>query len=298
MSEVMISVVLPVYNAEKYLDSAIQSILNQTYTKYELIIINDGSTDSSLEIINKYKSQDDRIILITRENRGLIASLNEGIEQSIGKFIARMDADDISLPTRFEKQITHMLNNHIDICGCHFSIINKFGKYIKTLYCPLNDDSMLLFLANASPFAHGSVMINRNFLVENNLKYGQSKHSNTEDKELWVAMYENGASFDNINEILFEYREFNESLSKTNLKNLQKDNNQLKLELIKNHLSTINEALISLCKSKYHLSHTEMEYLADLSLFLFQNKRNLIYLRIFKSLPSRYKILSFFKLFH
>lgn len=297
MSELNISVVLPVYNAEKYLDEAIKSILNQTYTNFEFIIINDGSTDSSLEIIKKYKNQDDRIILITRENRGLIASLNEGIEQSKGKFIARMDADDISLPTRFKKQVTLMENNDIDICGCHFSMINKYGKYIKTIYCPLNNDSMLLYLTIASPFAHGSVMINRDFLVKHNLKYGQSKHNNTEDKALWVSMYDNGARFDNINEVLFEYREFNESLSKINLRNLQKDNKNIKLELINNHYHTINEALISLSKLINQLSHTEMEYLADLSLFLFKYKKDFIYLKIFKKLPSRYKILSFFKLY-
>lgn len=119
----VISVVMSVYNAEKYLDEALQSILNQNF---EFIIINDGSTDKSLEIIEKYKYQDTRIVLISRENRGLIASLNEGIELAKGKYIARMDADDISLPNRFEEQLKIMENDkEIVVCG---SWINVFGE--------------------------------------------------------------------------------------------------------------------------------------------------------------------------
>jgi glycosyltransferase involved in cell wall biosynthesis len=295
MSELNISVVLPVYNAEKYLDEAIKSILNQTYTNFEFIIINDGSTDSSLEIIKKYKNQDDRIILITRENRGLIASLNEGIEQSKGKFIARMDADDISLPTRFKKQVTLMENNDIDICGCHFSMINKDGKYLKTIYCPLNNDSLLLFLTLIVPFAHGSVMINKRFLIHHNLKYGQNENKNSEDKALWVSMYNKDARFDNVNEVLFEYREFNESLSKLNGINLRNDNKKVKLELINNHYNTIKEALISLSKRINQLSYIEIEFLADLSLFLFWYKKDFKYLKLLKKVPFRYKIISFLK---
>ena len=112
MNTPMISVVMPVYNAEKYLDEAIKSILVQTCKDFEFIIINDGSNDKSLEIIEKYNIQDERIVLINRENRGLIASLNEGIEKTKGRYIARMDADDISLPDRFEKQIEFLFVIH------------------------------------------------------------------------------------------------------------------------------------------------------------------------------------------
>ncbi|HIP11775.1 MAG TPA: glycosyltransferase family 2 protein, partial [Arcobacter sp.] len=105
MKNPMVSVLLSVYNGEKYLDEAIESILNQTYQDFEFIIINDGSTDKSLEIIEKYKKEDNRIVVISRENKGLIYSLNEGISQAKGKYIARMDADDISLATRFEEQV-------------------------------------------------------------------------------------------------------------------------------------------------------------------------------------------------
>jgi len=116
--DVKVSIVMSVYNAQKYLDEAIESILNQTYSNFEFIIINDGSTDKSLEIIENYAKKDSRIIVINRENKGLIYSLNEGIRKANGKYIARMDADDISLPQRLEKQVEFMeKNKNIGICG-------------------------------------------------------------------------------------------------------------------------------------------------------------------------------------
>ena len=112
-----VSVVMPVYNGEKYLRESIDSILNQTYTDYEFIIVNDGSNDKTEEIILSYN--DNRIRYIKNEkNLQIVKSLNRGIELAKGRYIARMDADDISLPRRFEKQITFMENNlEIGVCG-------------------------------------------------------------------------------------------------------------------------------------------------------------------------------------
>ena len=107
----IISVVMPVYNNEKYLDDSIRSILNQTYNNFEFIIINDGSTDGSFTIINSYLRKDDRIILINKENTGISQSLNEGIKISKGKYIARMDGDDISAPNRLFEQLNLMDHN-------------------------------------------------------------------------------------------------------------------------------------------------------------------------------------------
>jgi len=113
-----ISVIMPVYNCELFLHDSIGSILKQSYRNYEFIIINDGSEDSSLEIIKSYSSRDNRIKVINQRNKGLIESLNLGVSISKGEYIARMDADDISLVNRFEMQLTHMINNNIDVCGC------------------------------------------------------------------------------------------------------------------------------------------------------------------------------------
>ena len=110
MKNPLVSILMPVYNSEKYLREAIKSILNQTFTNFELIIINDGSTDNSLKIIKSFK--DNRIKIIKNKgNLGLIKTLNKGIDLAQGKYIARMDADDIAMPKRLEKQIAFFNEN-------------------------------------------------------------------------------------------------------------------------------------------------------------------------------------------
>ena len=100
----LISVIFPIYNASNYLDESLQSILSQTYKDFEVILINDGSTDDSLDKCKKYQKEDSRIKIINNKHQGLTKSLNDGIKYSTGKFIARQDADDISKVNRFEKQ--------------------------------------------------------------------------------------------------------------------------------------------------------------------------------------------------
>ena len=102
--EPKISVIMSVYNGDKYVHKAIKSILNQTFTDFEFIIIDDGSTDGTFEIINSFVQTDDRIRFISRKNKGLVSSLNECLSLAKGQYIARMDADDISIKTRFAKQ--------------------------------------------------------------------------------------------------------------------------------------------------------------------------------------------------
>lgn len=212
----LISVVLPVYNAEEFLEEAIESILSQTYRNIEFIIINDGSCDKSLEIIEKYASKDERIIVISRENRGLVYSLNEGIKKAKGMFIARMDADDISLSQRFEKQVNLMEKNSLDICGCHYLSICSANEIQALGLVPLTQNMCFLSLASKVPFAHPSVMIRKSFLDDKNLLYGQSKYKTAEDFDLWLRMYEQNAVFGNVNDILFKYRVLDTSLSSSN----------------------------------------------------------------------------------
>lgn len=290
----IVSVVMSVYNAEKYLEEAIDSILSQTYKDFEFIIINDGSTDYSLEIIKKYKKQDERIVVISRENKGLIVSLNEGIEKAKGKYIARMDADDISLPTRFEEQINLMSKENLDICGCHYFVMNKEKKYIDTILTPLDNASLVLYLAFAVPFAHGSVMIKKSFLLENNILYGQ-KVDFAEDKALWIQLYETEAKFGNVNKILFEYREFNESLSKRKYKKLKIDNQNLKLNFILENYDDIFKSVRYLATSMESLSNREKEHLADMLLLLFIKNKKIVFVKFFKLIPARFKMIAIFK---
>ena len=157
---------MPVFNAEKFLDAAIQSIINQTFANFELIILNDGSTDGSVGIIESY--DDPRITLIhNHKNLGLVATLNRGIKLSTGSYIARMDADDISHPMRFEKQIELMRIMSADICGCHWDVINEKSRIIGNILVPLENDFFISSLSNGVPFAHGSVMMRTKFLKIN-----------------------------------------------------------------------------------------------------------------------------------
>lgn len=207
-----VSVIMPVYNGEDYLDEALSSVLNQTFHDFEFIIIDDGSTDDSIEIIKKYAS-DERVKFISRENFGLVYTLNEAISLSCGKYIARMDADDICHPERLKKQV-EKLNDGFDICGGHYHLISEDGRFIGSRICPINDDEFLLCMTRTVPFAHGSVMFKRDFLMAHNLKYGETEYKQAEDLALWHSFFRLGARFTNVDDFIFSYRLVASSLSK------------------------------------------------------------------------------------
>ena len=125
----LISVILPVYNSDSFLEESIKSILNQTMINFELIIINDGSTDKSLEICENFKKIDYRILILSNKHKGLTKSLNEGINFASGKYIARQDADDLSDNRRFEKQIKWFEKNPGSVlCGTNTIIKDQNNK--------------------------------------------------------------------------------------------------------------------------------------------------------------------------
>jgi len=119
MSTAFISVIMPVYNRAEFIGEAIQSILSQTYKNFELIIIDDASTDNTLKVISEFTDDDDRILLLkNKKNEGVAATRNRGIEIAKGEFIAFMDSDDISLPQRFEKQVKIFCSHkEVIVCG-------------------------------------------------------------------------------------------------------------------------------------------------------------------------------------
>jgi len=203
MTAPTVSVVLPAYQAEKHLAEAVQSILDQTFTDFELLIINDGSTDRTAEIIQSF--EDKRIVHIRHaENQKLIASLNEGIAQARGKYIARMDADDISHHTRLQKQVefldAHPAVGILGTAACFFrSSSSRHNQIILTEDAELK--SRFLF---ANPFNHPSVMIRKSVLAEHGLSYS-SVFIHAEDYALWMELMER-CDFANLPEILLDYR--------------------------------------------------------------------------------------------
>ncbi len=197
----LISVIMPVYNAEKYLLEAIQSILSQTYSNFELLILNDGSTDASASIALTF-AEDRRVQLIDRkENWGLVRTLNDGLMRAKGEFIARMDADDIALPHRFQKQIELMMSNsRIGICGTWFQYINRDT----VIRLPTRHDDIKLAALSYNPFGHPTAMMRMSILREHQITYLE-KYFLAEDYEIWMRILDvsEGA---NIDEVLLHYR--------------------------------------------------------------------------------------------
>ncbi len=195
----VISVLMPVYNGEKYLNEAIDSILNQTYTDFEFIILNDGSTDRTEEIILSY--DDPRIVYVkNKENLQIVKTLNKGIALAKGKYIARMDADDISLPERFKKQVGFMEEHpHIDICG---SAIRFLDESYTVWYPPQSHEAIKIELLFGSALAHPTIMATTEFFKKNpyNIFYNKA-----EDYALWMETIDN-YQFYNFQEVLLFYR--------------------------------------------------------------------------------------------
>lgn len=210
----LISVVLPVYNAQETIAEAIYSILCQTFVDFELILINDGSTDDSESVIGYFK--DPRIKYYTNEkNKGLIYTLNRGISLAKGKYIARMDADDIAMPTRLEKQVRVMeQNSNVIVCGTkikYFGVKKRNGEFM----APETSEENKAWLLEEVCFAHPTVMIRKDVLINNQIFYNPD-YKNCEDYKLWIDLSEYG-DFYNIQEPLLRYRLSNAQITqKTN----------------------------------------------------------------------------------
>jgi len=218
MNQPLVSVVMSVYNAEKYLVEAIESILQQTYKNFEFIIIDDGSTDRSSDIIKHYALHDHRVKIISRENWGLVDSLNEGIQKAKGKYIARMDADDISFSARLEKQVAFMEKN-LDI-GLSGTAVIMFGENRKENIwrCSITDKAIKTELLFFSPFAHPAIIMRREVIVLHRLQYHHFLHA--EDFELWTRMAKI-IKMANLSEVLLKYRVVEESISRQANKNME-----------------------------------------------------------------------------
>lgn len=205
-----ISVLLPVYNAAHFIEKAIISILTQTMKNFEFIIINDGSTDSSGEILQKFAHKDIRIRLVQRPNKGLIATLNEGIALARSPLIARMDADDIALPHRLERQCTYLKSHPETVAvGSYVQFMDRCGHTYRTKYLPAGEGLRKAFLWGC-PIMHPTVMMRTEAVREAG---GYSpEFPSAEDYALWLRLLSLGG-IDNIPEVLLSYRVHGSSIS-------------------------------------------------------------------------------------
>jgi glycosyltransferase involved in cell wall biosynthesis len=168
-----ISVIMPVYNSQEYLHEAVTSILAQTFTDFELIAVDDGSTDGSGTILESFRQSDARVIVQRHsQNRGVAAARNTGLALARGKYIACMDADDISLPERFEKQVAFLeMHPDLGILGSAVQVIDEGGYKIGALSAPLEDLGIRWASIFSTPFMQPTIMYRRSVMVEHGLQY-------------------------------------------------------------------------------------------------------------------------------
>lgn len=219
--EVLVSVVLPCYNAELYVESCINSVLNQTYRNFELIIIDDGSTDETIKIINNFN--DNRIKLYRNEaNYGITTSLNKALALSKGKYIARIDADDMMHPERISKQVQFLEapeNSQIMLVGSHHYVINKEGILVSFKQYPISDHEIRSVYAFQNPFSHPTTMMRTDIVKP--IGYSD-QYPHVEDYHLWGQILRQ-FKVANIPEYLTYYRVHEQNTSKENDK-IQREN--------------------------------------------------------------------------
>lgn len=204
----LISVLMPVYNTkEEYLRASIESVLNQTFTDFEFIIVNDGSTNNAEEVILSYK--DNRIKYVKQENQGIVGALNNAWSKASGKYIARMDSDDIAYPERFAKQIKFLEENP------KYSLVGSWAKIIPSKnIIKLPQDIKIMDLLADCMFIHPSIMFNKADFEKFNLQY-ETGFEYAED----YCLYANAVKYlkmTNLQEVLLDYRVYPENSSSKN----------------------------------------------------------------------------------
>jgi len=189
MNPPIISVVMSVYNGQTFLAEAVESILGQTFPDFEFVVIDDGSTDRTPEILAAYASRDARIRVFRQENKGRTESLNIGIALAQGKYIARIDADDIALPDRLNAQLEFMEQHpEVGLLGGPVELINTTGQVIRTVTPPLEDAGIKLLMLRYNPIYHSSVLMRKELVLATGgyrMPFDES-----EDYDLWLRIGE------------------------------------------------------------------------------------------------------------
>ncbi|UJH92513.1 glycosyltransferase [Antarcticibacterium sp. 1MA-6-2] len=226
ISTPLLTVLMPVFNAEKYIAASVESVLNQSYEDFEFLIIDDASTDQTVSIIKSYS--DARIKLIEkRKNTGYTNSLNTGLKIAQGKYVGRMDSDDISLPNRFAKQISFLESNpEVIVCGTQHEIMGKNNA----VSLPTKNAEIRLALLWGNCLVHSSVMIRKDALIQSSVYYDALKEP-SEDYDLWVRLLPIGHLY-NIPEVLVSYRIHYASVSRTRYEQQEEESIKVKLRLL------------------------------------------------------------------
>jgi glycosyltransferase involved in cell wall biosynthesis len=279
---IFVTILMPVFNSESFLTDAIESILKQSYANFEFLIVNDGSTDNSLRILNEYKKKDKRIIIHNQENFGIERALNNGISISRGEYIFRMDSDDISTSDRIESQLKFMIANNIDVCGSWAKCFGSSNKIIKTNVFNKDIKTAMFFL---SPFVHPTMAFKAYVLREE--KYSDT-FSHAEDYYLWTRLAMKKIVFGNLPKICLYYRVHNNQVSSKERK-IQESSTMKIRKLYYNSVSeklpNSNIIIIFFCLCKYIV--LEINILLYVAYYLKSVIKTRIY---FKTLELYHKI--------
>lgn len=276
---------MSVYNNEQYLREAVDSILKQTFKDFNFLIIDDCSTDRSLEILKSYS--DPRIKIIeNKRNIGIAKSINKGLKQSQGKYLAHMNADDISLPERLKKQVAFMENNpEIDVCG---TWLQNFGKNNQTVCTmPTKHDSVFAGMLFENTIHNSTVIIRRDSIFRLG-QFRDEKYFFSEDYEYWVRLGMLGIKLANIGEVLLKYR-----IHETQAGNVH--SNTIKTESDKINLMQLNKLGLKITEKEFAIYKMfsswkpyNKEYIAQASIWIEKlivaNKNKKIYNE--KTLPK------------
>ncbi|MDO4595235.1 MAG: glycosyltransferase [Tissierellia bacterium] len=231
----MITVITPVYNKEKFIEKTINSVLNQTYKDFEYLLVNDGSTDKSKEIIEQYDKKDKRISLINQENKGASAARNVGIENAKGEYILNIDADDLLYDNALEITIKNIKDNDLLL----YKTLHKFPdkEMIKPRRKAVKDNFLLHYLKDYW-VNHNAILVRRDYLMDKNIRYREDLNYG-EDVLFLIHLLSNTKKIIAIDDVLNIYnREIADSLSAENIKNIDRD--KIWIDIAENYLEEKN----------------------------------------------------------
>lgn len=208
----LVSVIIPCYNAERFAEPAVRSIMDQTYKNLEILVADDCSTDGTFRILQKLEAEDTRIKLFrNEENLKIVQTLNRLVIAASGKYIARMDADDISLPERIERQVSFLENKpDFSFCGTNAVFINEKGRFIGVSHVPASEGDIKTGIKYQCAFLHPSVVIKAEVLKEYKYREG---FLFAEDYDLWIRLLKNNFHGVNLKKRLLKYRILKASVS-------------------------------------------------------------------------------------
>lgn len=223
-----VSVFMPVYNSARFLDDSIKSILSQTFIDFDLIIVNDGSTDNSLDIIKKYQLAYNRIIVVDRPHRGTAVTRNEGLALAKGEYLALMDSDDTMHPERLSRQIDFLDNNkNIVACG---TMMKQFGEKSSVVRQPLDPDIIKIALLFSPSISNATAMMRLSKIVENKITYKETDFQ-SQDYRFWAKVSQIG-KISNINKVLYYYRSHKNQATQAHRHNQLKIHKEIASDLL------------------------------------------------------------------